>query len=102
MIGSQFNRKIFICRAGVDYFTIYILSLDEQVRVNATVYAWWPCLYDRSCEYTNFVLWYYIQLSKEVQRSLENYRKQNPDTITFEIYTYFQQLVEVTKNAEDE
>ena len=59
-------------------------------------------VYYRSCGYTNFVLWYYIQLSKEVQRSLENYRKQNPDTITFEIYTYFQQLVEVTKNAEDE
>ena len=43
-----------------------------------------------------------MQLSEEVQRSLKNYTRQKPDTITFEIYTYFQQLLELSKNAEEE
>ena len=43
-----------------------------------------------------------LQLSEEVKKGLEMYRKQNPDTITFEIYTYFQRLVEISENADDE
>lgn len=33
---------------------------------------------------------------------LKDYRKKRPDTITFEIYTTFQQLVQLAENAQKE
>ena len=42
------------------------------------------------------------QLSKEVIEGLGKYKRQNPDTITFEIYTHFQRLVEISENADEE
>ena len=43
-----------------------------------------------------------LQLSEEVKKALTMYKKQKPDTITFEIYTHFQELIEMSKNADDE
>ena len=44
----------------------------------------------------------FVQLSEEVKKVLKDYRKKKPDTITFEIYTTFQQLVELSANAQKE
>lgn len=44
----------------------------------------------------------HVQLSEEVQRVLKDYRRKKPDTITFEIYTTFQQLVQLSENAQKE
>ena len=42
-----------------------------------------------------------MQLSKEAKRALQEYRKQKPDTITFEIYTNFQHLVKLSENVKE-
>ena len=43
----------------------------------------------------------HMQLSEEAKKALLNYRKQKPDTITFEIYTNFQQLVKMSQTVSD-
>lgn len=45
---------------------------------------------------------FYWQLCKVVSEGLKKYPRQNPDTITFEIYTHFQRLVEISENADEE
>jgi hypothetical protein len=37
-----------------------------------------------------------------VSEGLKKYPRHNPDTITFEIYTYFQRLAEISENADEE
>ena len=43
----------------------------------------------------------YVQLGEEAKKVLQAYRKQKPDTTTFEIYTNFQQLVKLSENVEE-
>ena len=48
------------------------------------------------------VVYFAMQLSKEVSEGLKLYSRTKPDTITFEIYTHFQRLVEISENADEE
>ena len=37
-----------------------------------------------------------------MSEGVKKYSTHNPDTITFEIYTHFQRLIELSENADEE
>ena len=52
--------------------------------------------------YNSFAFQYFFQLSTDVVTFLEDYKGQRVEAYTFEMYTIFQQFVELSQHIEKE